>query len=135
MTFTYMGSERKRTALSAGIIIRDILANSETVGTDKIYPVVSDNATTPYIVYRRISAQSVPTRAASGADAVTVEILCMDPDYSGSVELAEAVRAALEYAELERGGLTMRGCMLEDSEELWQDDTFIQRLIFRVRIN
>lgn len=124
----------KKTALSAGIIIRDILANSESVGTDKIYPVVSDNATTPYIVYRRISAQNVPTRAANGADAITVEILCMDSDYSGSVELAEAVRAALEYAKLEKEDLVMRGCTLEDSEELWQDDTFIQRLIFRVRI-
>lgn len=129
-----MDKARKKTALSAGIIIRDILANSESVRTDKIYPVVSDNATTPYIVYRRISAQSVPTRASNGADAVTVEILCVDPDYSGSVELAEAVRAALEYAKLEKDGLIMRGCTLEDSEELWQDDAFIQRLIFRVRI-
>lgn len=129
-----MDDERKKTALSAGIIIRDILANSESVRTDKIYPVVSDNATAPYIVYRRISAQNVPTRAANGADAVTVEILCMDSDYSGSVELAEAVRAALEYAKLEKEGLVMRGCTLEDSEEFWQDDTFIQRLIFRVRI-
>lgn len=125
----------KRTALSAGIIIRDILAKDEKVKVNKIYPVVTDCAELPYIVYRRIALQNNPVKKGLyGADAVRIEVLCLTSDYSGGVELAEAVRGALECAQHEKDGLTMRGCTMEDSEELWQDDAYIQRLIFNVKI-
>lgn len=127
--------ESKRTALSAGIIIRDILANNADVKVNKVYPIVTDCAVLPYIVYRRIALRNNPVKKGLyGADTAQIEVLCLHSDYSGSVELAEAVRGALEYAQYEKDGLAMRGCTLEDSEELWQDDAYIQRLVFNVKI-
>lgn len=48
--------------------------------------------------------------------------------------MAEAVRAALDYAQGESDGLVMRSCILNDSEEAWQDDAYVQQLVFSVKI-
>ena len=69
-----------------------------------------------------------------GADTVTMEVVCYTAKYAESVELAEVVRSALDYSQRERDGLVMRGCVLDDSEEGYEDDAFFQRLIFRVKI-
>ena len=69
-----------------------------------------------------------------GADTVTMEVFCYAAQYADSVELAEAVRAALDYSKGERAGLTMRSCTLVDSEELYEDDAFVQQLLFAVKI-
>lgn len=122
------------TSLSAGAIIRDILLRSEKVGTVKIYPIVQDEAVLPYIVYRRMSLLHDPSKALCGADTVQIEILCLDADYTRSVELAEGVRSALEYAQGEKDGLRLRSCTLTDSEEFWQDDAYVQRLVFNVKL-
>lgn len=125
----------KRTALSAGIIIRDILVNAENVKTSKVYPIVTDYAELPYVVYRRVALRNSPIKKGLyGADTVQIEVLCFDSDYSKSVELAEAVRSVLECAATEKDGLVMRGCTIEDSEEFWQDDAYVQRLIFNIKI-
>lgn len=129
-----MGDIKRTTALSAGIIIRDILANSASVRTNKVYPVITDYVEMPYIVYRRTALRHNPVKTGQGADTVQIEVLCLDSDYSKSVELAESVREVLEYAHVEKDGLVMRGCTLEDSEEFWQDDAYIQRLVFNVKI-
>ncbi len=129
-----MSGIKKATALSVGIVIRDILAGSASVRTNKVYPVATDYAEVPCIVYRRTALRHNPVKAGHGADTVQVEVLCLDSDYSRGVELAESVRRELEYAHVEKDGLVMRGCTLEDSEEFWQDDAYIQRLIFNVKI-
>ena len=54
--------------------------------------------------------------------------------YQESVELAEAVRAALDYAQGEKDGLVMRSCILADGEELYEDDAYVQSLTFKVQI-
>lgn len=123
-----------KTVLSAGIIIREILITSETVRTNKVYPIVTDEAQTPYIVYRRIGLRGNPVKTGAGADTIQLEVLCFEADYSRSVELAESVREALENRRYETDGLRMRSCVLEDSEETWQDDAYVQRLVFNVKI-
>ena len=123
-----------KTVLSAGIIIREILITSETVRTNKVYPIVTDAAQTPYIVYRRIALKGNPVKTGAGADTIQLEVLCCEADYSRSVELAESVREALENRRYEADGLRMRSCVLEDSEETWQDDAYVQRLVFNVKI-
>lgn len=123
-----------KTVLSAGIIIREILITSETVRTNKVYPIVTDEARTPYIVYRRIGLKGNPVKTGAGADTIQLEVLCFESDYSRSVELAESVREALENRRYETDGLRMRSCVLEDSEETWQDDAYVQRLVFNVKI-
>lgn len=125
-----------KSSLSAGEIIRAILmADSEVVArANKIFPVVEDNAELPYIVYRRTQLEQVPTKAGRGADMVGIEILCYTGGYTEGVELAEAVRGALDGAQGESGGLVMRSCYLSDSEEAWQDDAYVQQLVFNVKI-
>lgn len=125
-----------KSSLSAGEIIRAILiADSEvSARAKKIFPVVEDSAELPYIIYRRTQLKQEPVKGRRGADTVGIEVLCYTKDYTPGVELAEAVRGALDGAQGESDGLVMRSCYLEDSEEAWQDDAYVQQLVFNVKI-
>lgn len=126
-----------KTSLSAGAIIRAVLlADPEvTCRTRKIFPVVTDRADLPYILYRRSALSVNPQKQGQpGADEIQMEVLCFTERYGEGVELAEAVRAALDYTSVEHEGQRMRGCYLADSEEAYQDDAFVQQLVFKVKI-
>lgn len=126
-----------KTSLSAGAVIREILLGDEDVKqrANKIFPVVTGKAELPYILYRRAALQHNPTKARQpGADTVTMEVFCYTASYADGVELAEAVRKALDYAQGEKDGLIMRSCTLVDSEEDFTDDAFVQCLSFNVKI-
>lgn len=125
-----------RTSLSAGEIIRSILMSDSEVSArvKKIFPVVEDSAELPYIVYRRTQLEQEPVKGRRGADTVGIEILCYTQHYTEGVELAEAVRDALDGKQGEVDGLVMRSCYLADSEEAWQDDAYLQQLVFNVKI-
>lgn len=128
---------QKKTSLSAGSIIRDILLSNEEVKrrTNKVFPIVIDNAQLPYILYRRAALAHNPTKQGMpGADTVTMEVVCYTAKYAEGVELAEAVRQALDYASGEHDGAKMRSCTLADSEEGYEDDAFVQQLVYQVRI-
>ena len=127
----------KKTSLSAGAVIRDILlANKEVKRrTNSVFPIVIDKAQLPYILYRRAALLHNPTKAgAPGTDTVSMEVVCYTAQYAEGVELAEAVRAALDYAHGEREGVIMRSCTLVDSEEGYEDDAYVQQLVFQVKI-
>lgn len=125
-----------KSSLSAGEIIRAMLIEDSEVmaRANKVFPVVEDSAELPYIVYRRTQLEQDPTKGRRGADTVGIEILCYTKGYTEGVELAEAVRGALDGAQGESGGLVMRSCYLADSEEAWQDDAYVQQLVFNVKI-
>lgn len=126
------------TSINAGAFIREILSQDEGVSnfTDRIFPISVDEATLPYISYRRSKMQQVPTKHGSpGADTVEVEVNCFAKTYGDSVELAEAVRKALDGVQSTLDdGLHMRSCYLSDGSEDWQDDAFVQQLVFTIRI-
>jgi hypothetical protein len=126
-----------KTSLSAGSIIRSILLEDSDVTaiTQNIFPIVTDKAELPYILYRRTSLAHNTTKAKQpGADTVQIEVLCFTSKYGVGIDLAEAVRAALDYSQGEEDGLVMRSCVLSDSEEAWQDDAYVQQLVFSVKI-
>ena len=125
-----------KTSLSAGEIIRSILISDSEVSArvKKIFPVVEDSAELPYIVYRRAQLEQTTVKSGRGADTVGMEILCYTEHYTDGVELAESVRGALDGAQGEVNGLVMRSCYLADSEESWQDDAYIQQLMFNIKI-
>lgn len=130
-------AEVRKTSLNAGLIIRKILLESEAVArlTRKIFPVVIDKADLPYILYRRAALEHNPTKAGQpGADTVQMEVNVYTAAYDEGVELAEAVRAALDYAQGEAGGLKMRSCTLTDSAEAWEDDACVQNMVFTIKI-
>lgn len=127
----------KKTSLSAGAIIRNMLLSDEEVKakTNKVFPVATDTAQLPYILYRRAALSHNPTKSGMpGADTVTMEVVCYTAQYAEGVELAEAARAALDYRQGELDGIRMRSCILVDSEEGYEDDAYVQQLVFQVKI-
>lgn len=125
-----------KSSLSAGEIIRAVLVEDPEVAarTTKVYPVVADEAKLPYIVYRRTQLEQGATKGRRGADTVGIEVICYTEQYTPGVELAEAVRDALDGKQAEVDGLVMRSCYLSDSEEGWQDDAYVQQLVFTVKM-
>ena len=125
-----------KSSLSAGEIIRAVLVEDPEVAarTTKVYPVVADEAKLPYIVYRRTQLEQDATKGRRGADTVCIEVICYTEQYTPGVELAEAVRDALDGKQATVDGLVMRSCHLTDSEEGWQDDAFMQQLVFTVKM-
>ena len=126
-----------KTSLSAGAIIRAVLLEDAEVATrtNKIFPVATDCAELPYILYRRTSLSPNPQKSGQpGADEIQVEVICFTERYGEGVELAEAVRAALDQVDTEHNGLRMRSCYLLDSEEAYQDDAFVQQLVFSAKM-
>ena len=95
---------------------------------------IAQNCRISYIVYRRTQLEQDPTKGRRGADTVGIEILCYTKGYTEGVELAEAVRGALDGVQGESDGLVMRSCYLADSEDAWQDDAYVQQLVFNVKI-
>lgn len=126
-----------KTSLSAGAIIRAVLLEDAEVAarTNKIFPVATDCAELPYILYRRTSLSPNPQKSGQpGADEIQVEVICFTERYGEGVELAEAVRAALDQVDAEHNGLRMRSCYLLDSEEAYQDNAFVQQLVFSAKM-
>lgn len=125
-----------KTSISAGAVIRQMLMScpAVTARTNKVFPVVTDQATLPYILYRRASMEQIPVKSAAGADTVRIEVLCFTEKYTDGVELAEAVRMALDQQQDEKDGLRIRSCTYIDGEESWQDDAYIQELDFNVKL-
>lgn len=125
-----------KSSLSAGEIIRAVLISDPevTARAKKVYPVVEDTAELPYVVYRRTQLEQGQVKGRRGNDNVTIEVLCYTKGYTEGVELAEAVRDALDNKTAESDGLVMRSCYLTDSEEAWQDDAYLQVLVFNVKM-
>lgn len=128
---------QEKTSLSAGAVIRSLLLSDGEVAkrTSKIFPIAIDKAQLPYILYRRAALDQNPTKAGlPGADTVTMEVVCYSAKYAESVELAEAVRGVLDHASAESEGVRMRSCLLVESEEGYENDAYVQQLIFQIRI-
>ena len=125
-----------KSSLSAGEIIRAVLTSDAegNARAKKVYPVVEDTAELPYVVYRRTQLEQGQVKGRRGNDNVTIEVLCYTKGYTEGVELAEAVRDALDNKTAESDGLVMRSCYLTDSEEAWQDDAYLQVLVFNVKM-
>lgn len=126
-----------KSSLSAGAIIHHLLTSDQTVRSlaTMVFPVVTDSAQLPYVAYRRGGFKQNSVKAGlPGADVVQIEVHCFAATYSESVELAEAVRAALDNKSAELDGLYMRSCFLNESEEYYADDAFVQNLTFEVKI-
>lgn len=126
-----------KTSLSAGAIMQAILSESVEVASHvtKIVPVMTDISELPYIRYRRTKLEQVPQKSGVPvSDMVQIEVFCHTERYDEGIELAEAVREALEFTRAEHDGICMRACYLSDSEELFENDAFVQRLVFNVKI-
>ena len=131
----------KKTSLSAGEAVFELLTTNEDVmaRVTKVFPVMTTEATLPYIAYRRAGLAQTPTKAKpQGADTVKLELNCYAATYAESVELAEAARNALEgwkWTADDGSGLTARSITLADASETWEDDAYVQMMTFEMSIN
>lgn len=126
-----------KTSISAGEIVRGILLEDPAVQavTRHVFPVATDEAALPYILYRRRALSVTPQKSGQpGTDEIQMEVCCLAATYAESVALAEAARAALDFAQGEAGGLRMRSCTLAGASEDWAADAYVQQLIFKIKI-
>ena len=115
----------------------DILSGDETVSalSRKIFPLYVDKAELPYVAYRQVRLDQDPVKSGTpGADTVQYEVGCFAATYNGSVELAEAVRAALDNRRYANAGIVMRSCLLTNASEEWLDDAYCKTLTFTIKI-
>lgn len=125
-----------KTSLSAGDLVRSVLLEDEAVTaiTRKIFPLATDTAVLPYVLYRRTALDAVPTKAGESSDTVRLEIVCYAADYDQSLRLAEAVRGALDYYNLHDESMAISGMRLVDSSEEWASDAYAQILEFELNV-
>lgn len=126
-----------KTSLQAGKVVRALLLGNDAFKaiTKKVYPVSTDEARLPYVVYRRAKMNYKPVKVYAGAESVEVEVVCYAATYNESIELAEAVRGALEVGTpTDAGGMLLRGSTLVDGDESWEADAYAQRLVFEMRM-
>lgn len=125
-----------KTSLSVGEIIYDVLTNDAEVmaRANKVFPVVTDKATLPYVAYRRSRLEHNPAKGTQGADTVQIDVLCFAAKYGDGVQLAEAVRQALDGKQATKGTLIMRSCTIAGGEEYYENDAYIQELNFTIKV-
>ncbi|MBR4682008.1 MAG: DUF3168 domain-containing protein [Elusimicrobiaceae bacterium] len=125
-----------KTSLSVGEIIYDVLTNDAEVmaRANKVFPVVTDKATLPYVAYRRSRLEHNPVKGTQGADTVQIDVLCFAAKYGDGVQLAEAVRQALDGKQATKDTLIMRSCTIAGGEEYYENDAYIQELNFTIKV-
>lgn len=127
--------------LSAGIAVWRRLADDRllTATVTRVFPVVADEATLPYVAYRRTGLDQRPVKALRDGtrhpcDTARIEVAVCSAGYEEGVRIAERIRERLDGCEWSAAGLNVRSCTLVDAEETWNEDCFVQTLVFEVRI-
>ena len=126
-----------KSSLSAGELIRATLLEDAEVcaATTRIFPVKAEDATLPYILYRRAELEASPQKSGKpGSEKLQIELDCCSQGYEEGLKLAETVRSALDFVSTENDGLQMRSCYLSNASEEYQGDIFMQKLIFTIKI-
>lgn len=126
-------------SLQVGKVIYDILSNDESVKQrvdKKIFPLIAENGTTfPFIIYKRTSI--IPYTSKDRfihQENATVDVLIASDKYFDSIEIADIVKDALQGKKGEFSGIEVKDINLEDAQEDFTDDTFIQNLTFKITI-
>ena len=125
------------TTLQIGKAVHAILSNDAGVSAlvgNKIFPVVSKEGTTyPFVVYQRIGITPYYTKDGLTGEMCNVSVIIAAASYAESVNIAEAVRGALEGKTISfTGGLSVTAIDLGTADEDFIDDVFVQNLNFNI---
>lgn len=122
-------------SISIGIHIYERLKSSaeltKLVG-EKIYPLSTKKQTTfPFIIYKRtgLTPNEIKDRYGSG-DNVVVDVVVADNNYTNSINIAEAVRVALEHKGGDYALFSVNDAKLAACDEDFIEETYIQQLTF-----
>lgn len=127
----------EQSILSVGTAIYEVLNDKLKGKVTKVFPIAADEATLPYVCYHRDGLEAVPYKDFGNYNppfAAKVTVDCYASSYKESIQLAEAVRKALDGMYITTSeGLTVRSCWLQDALETWADDAFVQSLVFQLK--
>lgn len=123
-----------------GLAVKGLLeADDAVVGYvgDKIYPVyLTKDEVCPFILYRRESVTPNYTKDRhSTGDDVIVEVSVLAENYGESIEIADAVRVALEKRKYKSDQITVSNIDMIQAQEDYVDGVYVQVLNFRLKTN
>ena len=127
----------QKTSISIGEAINDLLSSDKTLvsAVTKIFPVVTDKADLPYVAYRRVKTEQISVKGyRTGCETVTVQVNSYAASYEKSIAIAEMVRQILDGVQYDKNGIFIRSSVLSSSEETWENDAFVQKLIFEFKV-
>ena len=116
--------------------VKAILGNEQS----KIFPLLQpDNLSFPFIVHMRQSLNVTYTkdmvRGIGWVNTITYAVSCVSNDYIQCIELANAVRHALETYRWKDENICMDPIMLQNVSEYTVDDTtFVEELTFTITV-
>lgn len=120
-------------SLQIGKAIYTILAKNNI---SKVFPLVADEGTTfPFIVYKRSGLEPANTKDRYNfSELATLDIIVAANTYEESITIAEKVKDILEHSRGTYAGITIEEITLDDADEDYLEDTFIQKLTFKINI-
>lgn len=127
-------------SILAGKYIRKILTENEElaalIDTKKIYPLIANADTTfPFIVYSRTNLNPVYTKDLLTDNQLYFGIIVVSDKYAESLDIANAVRHALEGYRFGDETITIYPIKLDSVYEETLEDAYIQRMSFTFSAN
>lgn len=121
--------------IQIGKIIFNTLKNKAGLVGEKIYPIVAPEATPlPFVVYERLSGDSVYSKDGLAYDEPVVTFYILSSTYEDAVNKAQIVRDTFELKEVTYSGMTINGGVLDGISEEWNGETYIQKIVMRMKV-
>lgn len=120
-----------------------MLSNSQElaqlVPQERIWPLLANitdesEIRFPFIMYARTELRPSYNKGGRAMDEVTITVIVVDDQYKRSLEVASAVRSALEMHCWNDNNVVMDYIRLISCEEETIDDAYIQRLTFTTTV-
>lgn len=130
--YTFKALENNAELLELGLkdkifpLLAQVIVNPETGEEEEI--------TFPFIVYSRTSLIPEYTKDMLTQNTVTLQIVCVSDDYVNSLEVANAVRHALELKGTSVDGMKIDPIRLQSITESTMEDAYLQTLTFQYTV-
>lgn len=129
----------KNSSIFLGKVIYKTLSEVEELKPilqGRVYPIVAEkSAIFPYVVYYRTSIQNISqNKDGYNEDLYTFEVVILSTKYEESLQIANLVRNSLEKKKLRQDNLQIESIKLTDGEEGFNENTYIQKLVFQATI-
>ena len=122
-----------------GETLFDKLSCSETLGKlvkSRIFPLVATNTTTfPFIVFFRDDIKTISNKDGYHEDDVNFTIVAVSNKYIESLEIANEIRNIFEKRKIVGKNLVMTDIQIDGVDEVWEENSYVQKLHFSCKIN
>lgn len=100
---------------------------------NKIYPLVADNDVSfPFIIYYRTNIRNLVDKDGYYEDEVSFSVIVVSNKYLESLEIANIVRGIFEKKKLTED---IYNCTVEDIDEDFRENAYIQQIYFNCKMN